>query len=231
MQGSLVKSRNGPGLTAGRGEAAVSHYICAFRPCLTALSGVFLMLAAGAAEAQSRTNAHLRETIFTSQGFSNTHINRYVTFLESNDDEILPRIYLSTGGFVADDGARAQTLWARRIFNESRVALCLHAKGGMASSPMRNPRVGGSMNYNFLVVPGTSETILTHAENRSATGRFDARLNCYFWLADMTAPDGQKCSSTAPANLDSWARSTSEQVSYSHPRLQEALGLAEPYRP
>jgi hypothetical protein len=196
-----------------------------------ALSGLFLMLAAGAAEAQNRTNAHVRETFFTARGFTRAQIDRYATFGGQPDQAVLPGIIYSAGVMGSSYGNQGTTLWSARLYNESRVTFCVRAKG-QARNPMRNPRTAGNLGVDFLITPGSSEALLINTEDRVVNGEFAFDVQLYLWLADMTAPAGRRCASTAPADLESWARAPLANGMHRFDRrLLVAMGLAEPYIP
>lgn len=204
----------------------------AIRPGLMAAAGLFLALIAQAAEAQNRTNDHLRETIFTSQGFSNAEINRYVRFASGQDTEILPGIYFSRGGFTSSDGSRSQSLDALRLYNESRVTFCVRPEGRLTSGPFLNAQSGGNVGSTFLLTPGSSETVLAHSLRRVVSGGTgNLEMSFYFWLADMNAPSGRRCAALEPPGLQDWVRDPQRSEFEVDLLLSEALGLAPSYQP
>lgn len=174
-----------------------------FSRLLVVLTLAIMALVPVAAEARNRTTEMLISDLAISAGVSyQTALDRTET-LEGEDSQIIPGIYVSTGGFSYAYGGDARTLIAIRIFNENNFAICVRMNAALLGGPMVGTQQGGSLGYNVLLEPGSSETVIAHTARarHAVTSAAYYTSYYYFWLAAPAGTEG-RCSSVAPADVD-----------------------------
>jgi len=172
----------------------------------------------------SRLNRYFRGEL-RGQGFPDPVINRFLSFYQGFPDDVLHPAGLveSSGGYGGSYQGRAVTLYAVRLYNDTGVAVCVRAKGGLISGPMMGTRSGGSIGYNFLLESGSSESVVAHMANRDVPGVNTTSIGYYFWLPDPNPRADRRCSSVAPADVERWAATPSPVTVKFDPALARAL--------
>lgn len=155
------------------------------------------------AEARNRTSEMLRAQF---NGFSSADLRRYSRWLSGEDEERFPGIYLSLGGFHASDGRRYQLLISSRVYNQTRMPICVRAKERAAPGTLSGMLAVDNSYKNLLIQPGSSESITTYSSTRMVSGGFSVgtRTALLVWSPDMSAGTGRVCSSRAPWFLPDW---------------------------
>jgi hypothetical protein len=186
---------------------------------------------ASPAEARNRTTEMMISDMAERAGVSyQTAFERADTQL-GEDLDLYPGIIESSGGFSYSYGGQAVTLIGVRLYNENNFALCVRAKGALVGGPMAGSRQGGSIGYNFLIEPRSSESVIAHTANRAYsvmnTGQYATEY--YLWPAAPASVE-RRCSSIAPADLESWAQAPlraapGQSLSRATPDLLMRLGL------
>ncbi len=182
---------------------------------------------ASPAAARNRTSEMLIADIAARAGVSyDTALNR-MDSQHGDDVELLPGIYSSSGAFAYSYRGEAVSMSAVRIFNETGFAICVRARAALTGGPMVGSREAGNLGFNFVVEPGTSESVIMHVSDRHAfaDGQFYA-ISYYLWSA--LPGDDQRCSPVAPGDLDIFDRSAllpgGQIGSRSTPELRARLG-------
>ena len=199
---------------------------------VTACTVIGLALtSASPAAARNRTTEMLVADIAAGAGVSyDTALNRMDT-QQGDDNEILPGIYSSSGAFAYSYRGEAVSMSAVRIFNETGFAICVRARAALTGGPMVGSRQAGNLGFNFVVEPGTSESVIMHVADRHAFSDLQHYANAYYFWSALPGGD-QRCSPVAPGDLDSFDRAAlppGGQFGFrSAPELAARLGVASP---
>lgn len=178
--------------------------IKAFANCLVTAAALMWALAVSSpAEARNRTTEMLVADIAAGAGVDyDTALSRMFTE-QGEDPELLPGIFSSSGAFSYSYRGEAITMSAVRIFNETGFAICVRAKAALLGGPMVGSRQAGNLGFNFVIEPGTSESVIMHVADRYAFPGPQHYTNAYYFWSALPGTEG-RCSPVAPADLDSF---------------------------
>ncbi|NJS14771.1 MAG: hypothetical protein HC788_09400 [Sphingopyxis sp.] len=199
---------------------------------VTACTVIGLALtSASPAAARNRTSEMLIADIAARAGVSyNTALER-MDSQQGEDVELLPGIFVSSGAFAYSYRGEAVSMSAVRIFNETGFAICVRARAALTGGPMVGSRQAGNLGFNFVVEPGTSESVIMHVADRHAFSDLQHYANAYYFWSALPGGD-QRCSPVAPGDLDSFDRAAlppGGQFGFrSAPELAARLGVASP---
>ncbi len=201
------------------------HWARFFPICITA---ALALASASEAEARNRTSEMLIADIAARAGVSyNTALERMES-QQGEDVEPLPGIFVSSGAFAYSYRGEAVSMSAVRIFNETGFAICVRARAALTGGPMVGSRQAGNLGFNFVVEPGTSESVIMHVADRHAFSDLQHYANAYYFWSALPGGD-QRCSPVAPGDLGSFDRAAlppGGQLGFrATPELQTRLGL------
>lgn len=106
----------------------------------------------------------------------------------------------SSWAFAVDPQSGAWSAFAV-IQNFSDRAYCIRVKHSFNFMPSTNSFF--RKDFNFILEAGRSEPVLTMASNQYAQGLW-YKPDFAFWPPNFEAPEGEKCKSVAPPELQAW---------------------------
>jgi hypothetical protein len=158
-----------------------------------------LLAAPIAAEARSRSNEDLRRAIFG--GFSDSELSGYVLWVPSDDIQIIDGVFLSIGGYSVRGDGRSESLFTAEVHNTTPHPFCMRVRQIMRSGPfVGRVRVDNS-GINILVDARSKAAIATYTAAPAVSGQPDFRADTLAWTPNLSAPEGRKCSSVEPAEV------------------------------
>ena len=166
--------------------------------CGLAVLGAMLT-APAAAEARNRTKEELRRSIFGN--FSDSQLAGHLVWVARDDAEVAPGVFISVAGYSVGGDGRSESLFTAQIFNESRHSFCMRVRQNMASGPFVGRLALDNSGINILVDAGGKATIATYRAKPAVSGSPDFRTDGFSWTPNLSAPEGRKCSSVEPEEL------------------------------
>jgi hypothetical protein len=132
------------------------------------------------AEARNRTNEELRRSIFGN--YSDSEMQRFVSWVDGEDFEPVPGVFISTGGYAIRADGRQQTFYTAQIYNTTSHGFCLQLRQTMASGPLVGRNRVDNSGFNTFVDPGGRTTIATYMAPITFSGSVDFRFDGLAWF-------------------------------------------------
>lgn len=161
---------------------------------------------ASPAGARNRATELIISNLAAQQGLAPEVVLQRVNAIRGNDTVLAPGVLESIGGVASNFGGRDTTLLGVRLYNESKVAMCVRARATVVAGPFVGSRQSSRTGSSFLLKPGASEWVITNQTNSitELRGAHHA-LSYYFWLAGPGASD-RTCAAGEPSALAAWLK-------------------------
>lgn len=205
-----------------------------FSRLLVVLTLAIMALVPVAAEARNRTNDFFRNQFIAQSGYSGPTLDRYFSWRVSEDQELLPGLFLSIGGYSIEYNSRygglgalfnssqARSVVAMALHNETSTPICFRANARISESRLADSLRAQSLGGYYILDPGEYGNIVMYdAPFAEPKGHINSRF--YFWL-----PVNGSCGSVAPSDLTQFMAGPLSNEFRATDQLQRALGMMPP---
>lgn len=156
-----------PSTGAATACAPRRHRLALARLLIGLLALTALMVSPVAAAARSRSNEYPRGAIFG--GFSDSELRGYVMWVENDDAELIPGVFLSVGGYSVRGDGRSESLFTAEVFNTTRHPFCLRVRQARVGGPFVGRQRLDNSGINMLVDAGGKAAIAPTPARRPPT--------------------------------------------------------------